>query len=379
VALGASSASAGDNAVALGASASAAGANAIALGLNASATGADGLAFGRDTQSSGAGAIAFGAGVKALQEGAIGIGRNAGGAGGAEARSIVIGDGAGDGAGTESVSIGYLSDTVGKAVAIGPSAHAFEASGVALGDSSQVSAGSTDSVAIGHNASVAIAGGGGNAVALGANSVADAADTVSLGNGNGLRRRIVHVQDGIQDDDAATVGQLNTTFQPLANLPTDVADLQQNALLHDGNTYNAARNGLAQRITGVADPQDGTDAANMRYVEAKIQDITQDYGDALVYTQGKDFHGTTMRLFDASRSVGGNATKVARKIVGVADGIVEKNSTEVVTGNQLWETNKDITVLAGKFDNSLAYDATAVALPFRPTTRTPTASRRRRG
>ncbi|MFV0617150.1 YadA-like family protein [Megasphaera sp. WILCCON 0056] len=49
-----------------------------------------------------------------------------------------------------------------------------------------------------------------NSVALGSNSVADEANTISVGSSS-LERRITHVADGISTTDAATVGQLQRT------------------------------------------------------------------------------------------------------------------------------------------------------------------------
>jgi hypothetical protein len=49
-----------------------------------------------------------------------------------------------------------------------------------------------------------------DAVALGANSIADADSTVSVGSAT-LQRRITHLADGVDDQDAATVGQLKKT------------------------------------------------------------------------------------------------------------------------------------------------------------------------
>lgn len=47
-----------------------------------------------------------------------------------------------------------------------------------------------------------------NSVALGYGSVADRVDSISVGS-TGHERQIIHVADGIEDTDAATVGQLN--------------------------------------------------------------------------------------------------------------------------------------------------------------------------
>jgi autotransporter adhesin len=70
---------------------------------------------------------------------------------------------------------------------------ALSTGGTALGQGARVQAGATDSVALGRG------------------SVATEGDTVSVGSA-GSERRITNVADGINDSDAATVGQL-TAFQ----------------------------------------------------------------------------------------------------------------------------------------------------------------------
>ncbi|WP_442855963.1 YadA-like family protein [Bartonella sp. JB15] len=58
--------------------------------------------------------------------------------------------------------------------------------------------------------------------------------------------------------------------------------------------------------------------------------------------------------YDASREEDGKITN--SKLTGVADGAVEKGSSDVVTGNQLWETNQKVNSLENKvneFENSV--------------------------
>lgn len=89
--------------------------------------------------------------------------------------------------------------------------------GVARGNHDNDGATGEDAIAIGVDASAGAKGatalGAGatasaeGAVALGAGSVADQANTVSVGS-EGNERRITHVADGVEDTDAANVGQL---------------------------------------------------------------------------------------------------------------------------------------------------------------------------
>ena len=116
--------------------------------------------------------------------------------------------------GNESVAIGHESVTDGKqAVAIGSSTFVRYDTSIAIGNNARV----------GHWYNNQ---GAPNAVALGADSVANESDTVSVGHrstdsiafwassnntyGTDLFRRIVNVADGTDDHDAATVKQLKT-------------------------------------------------------------------------------------------------------------------------------------------------------------------------
>lgn len=104
---------------------------------------------------------------------------------------------------------GTVSQYAGSGIAIGEGSVTNGVYGVALGNGAQASG--TNSTALGRSSSAS----GSDSVALGDYSVATEANEVSLGRGtigsNGyIARRLTHVADGINDDDAATVGQMNT-------------------------------------------------------------------------------------------------------------------------------------------------------------------------
>lgn len=108
---------------------------------------------------------------------------------------------------------GIVSGTVSQyavgGIAVGEGSVTNGVYGVALGNGAQASG--TNSTALGRSSSAS----GSDSVALGDYSVATEANEVSLGRGaigsNGyIARRLTHMADGINDDDAATVGQMNT-------------------------------------------------------------------------------------------------------------------------------------------------------------------------
>lgn len=111
--------------------------------------------------------------------------------------SIAIGRQSSAGAGQRAVAIGYKATiTDGARLAFG---------GMAVGAETFV--GATQGVALGYQASVD--GKASYSVALGSGSVANEESTISVGNGDkDLRRRVVNLDDGVNDYDAVNMKQL---------------------------------------------------------------------------------------------------------------------------------------------------------------------------
>nr|CDP79736.1 surface protein/adhesin [Bartonella schoenbuchensis] len=86
---------------------------------------------------------------------------------------------------------------------------------------------------------------------------------------------------------------------------------------------------------------DAFEAVNnsMSSLDNRIQQVeTQVNSNSLNWNDGKDAY---------SASHNGQASKVT----DVADGTIAQGSTDVVTGNQLWETNEKVNILEGKVDS----------------------------
>ena len=216
-----------------GCQANASGAGATAIGDAAVATGFSSTALGLFSRAEGRYSTAIGAGDRfsllthphALGDYSIAIGAGSGDFGGPHAngyRSIAVGQ--------KSVSadfdtsVGFNTNTKFASTAIGTDAQALADSSTALGRFAKASA--TSSLALGHGAVANKA----RAVAIGSGSLANVADTVSIGT-NTARRRIVNVQHGIANTDAATLGQVKaiaTAAAETANadLQRDVAELR---------------------------------------------------------------------------------------------------------------------------------------------------------
>lgn len=230
----------------------------VAMGMSSKATGANALALGRYTQSVGESDVAIGSYAKTLGAGA-GIAR------------VAIGEGAA--AGTE----GYTG-------------------AVALGGRSKAE---FDGVSIGYNSKASKTG----AVALGVHSIADEANTVSVGNST-TKRRIVNLADArvtSSSTDAVTGKQLYATEQKIGSL---------NGMLKAGS-----------------------------------------HTDSFVI-------GTGSVSASANTVSVGSASK-KRRIQYLADGVIGAGSTDAMTGNQLHATNTKVAAVE-KTANAAKTDLVAV-------------------
>src|SRR5690606_3099813 len=81
-----------------------------------------------------------------------------------------------------------------------------------------------------------------NSVALGANSVADQENTVSVGAA-GAERRVVNVAAGTADTDAANVGQMLAGDAHTLALAQSYTDVSSAAALSAANSYTDGRIG----------------------------------------------------------------------------------------------------------------------------------------
>lgn len=214
-----------------------------------------------------------------------------------------------------------------------------------------------------------------NSIALGANSVASEAYTVSVG-GSGTIRRIVNVANGTADTDAATVGQLNSGVTALGS---DVARIIGTTIGYDGENFsgeinigganydtveaalNALYNGTAGSTGGAVggdeieiDPDKGA----ITIAEGGNIQITQDGADANKFTVSVSKTPTFTAVYADSANIGGinmNSGGInmgGKQITGLADGNIAMDSTDAVTGRQLYEVNKEITNIDDRVTNT---------------------------
>lgn len=116
---------------------------------------------------------------------------------------------------TMDTAVGFKSTvTADGSVAVGANSTVESENSVAVGADSQIANGANGSSVLGQNASVATGAEG--SVAIGQNSVANEANTVSVGS-NTNQRRITNVADGLKETDAVNLRQLVTVEKSLKN------------------------------------------------------------------------------------------------------------------------------------------------------------------
>ncbi|WP_416360730.1 YadA-like family protein [Burkholderia orbicola] len=343
----------------------------VTIGKDAYATG-NNVAVGEgakaDTGGAGAGVIAIGANAAAGRPGYSG--------------AIAIGDGAravdgSQGGWMRAVAVGAGAQAQGVSVAIGPDAQSSPGNGVALGDHASVGANATW------------------AVALGTGSVADRADTVSVGNAKS-QRQIVNVAAGTQDTDVVNVTQLKGVATALGGGAGIGADGSVTApKYHVGDkTYG----NVGDAITAAAETGGGggADPNAVAYDDAAKSTVTLagEQGTTLKNVAAGAVNATSLeamngsQLYGASQSVasalgGGSTADAAGKLTAPAytldggkttaqnvgdavsnlDGRVTTNATNVeelqdnLAESGLWDKDKNHVIAAVTY--GLKADGTA--------------------
>ncbi|CAB3777185.1 hypothetical protein LMG28614_00378 [Paraburkholderia ultramafica] len=265
--------------------------NAMAIGPTAAAVGVNALAVGGGSAAGSDGSTAVGSAAGALS-----------------VNSTVVGAGASVGALSDnSVALGYNSRSSAlNSASIGGYASATSAGAVAIGYNSFVSQAATNALAMGSNATASAAG----AVALGGGSIANRANVVSVGSST-QSRQIAYVAAGTQATDAVNVGQLAGVAAALgggASIDSTGAVVAPSYTV-GGTTYNDVGAALA------AAASDGVGAS----------------ADALRYDTAQHDIAT----------LGNPGTPV--KLTNIADGTLSADSSDAVTGAQLYGVNQAVT------------------------------------
>ncbi|WP_312786462.1 ESPR-type extended signal peptide-containing protein [Stenotrophomonas indicatrix] len=291
-------------------------------------------------------------------------------------RYLAVGDtGVGQGAfsGAFGLAVGdgaEASLTSEGATAVGAFATAKARNSVALGRASYVHERAEDGFAVGGRSQVAARGGialgaesevrstARNSVAIGYQSIANDADTVSLGN-DLLKRRIANVANGRNTNDAATIGQLRGALSTLGGNIDANGNVTTPGFTVQGQHQSTVNDALTTLDAAVV-----TTGSRVDRVETQLRSVFQE-------TPSTRSDGTAQLTL-----VGANGMVISN----VANGLVAAGSREAVNGGQLHAVQQQLN---GRMDGleqrvdgqpqSRAV-ATASAAPTEQVTPTPEAS-----
>ncbi|PZT04965.1 ESPR-type extended signal peptide-containing protein [Stenotrophomonas maltophilia] len=275
----------------------------VVVGSRSTISGKRSVGYGNGIRSTGERNVAIGTNVKIEHwyATAVGDGAYAGGGWGATAYGN---DSRADGGNAVAIGSGSRVATGGGigGIALGGDARAGTSGysgAIAVGNKSNAS---FDAMAIGYESNASVSG----SVALGTRSVANEANSVSVGNSS-TKRRVVNVADArlnSTSSDAVTGKQLNATNSNVtaARSVADLAKTNADSALAKANTLS----GLLSQTSA---------SGNVRI--------------------GASNSGTVL---DVRNSASAN-----RKVTGVADGTLSTTSTDAVSGKQLNSTNGNVT------------------------------------
>ncbi|WP_182418753.1 YadA-like family protein [Bartonella sp. HY038] len=190
---------------------------------------------------------------------------------------------------------------------------------------------------------------------------------------NAGNQKITNVAQGTAATDAVNFGQLTTTNNNVAANTTaiaanktaitanttDITDLKTNALQWNGtDSFDATRNGAAQKITGVAAGTAASDAVNFgqltttnNNVAANTTAITTNKN--AIATNTTDIAGlkTNALQWDGSGTFDATRNGAAQKITGVANGTA---ASDAVNFGQLTTTNTNVTNVGNRLTTAVS-------------------------
>lgn len=309
--------------------------NSTAIGASARIYGSDSVAVGHQSSVTHKQGVAIGQGAKVESANSVAVGHEAIIKGNAE-NSIAIGNsktydpetGLGGGA-TQSVASGAKNSTV-----IGVGGATTSEGAVVLGYEARVNGSAANATAIGKDATIQVSSGNGN-VALGAESEVSKADVgddtahgvVSIGKSgdDGFTRRIVNVADGLNDSDAATVGQLNAMQSAYTDSGIVGGTMDKNTL-----ATGAVAIGKDSNVHGTGSIAIGTGSKVEKHNSVAIG------RNAIVKGAGSVALGaSSVATEDNVLSLGRNDGSLGLRIVNMKDGINERDAVTVGQMNEL--------------------------------------------
>lgn len=217
-----------------------------------------------------------------------------------------------------------------------------------------------------------------NSVALGANSVASEADTVSVGSST-QQRRIVNVADGTVAEgstDAVTGGQLYSLGSEVARIvggqgfTYDGKSFTGAAVNIGGKDYYTIEDALNALYDGIAGSTGGAVGGDKIVIDPNNGAVTIAEGENIKISKNEIMEGqyvigvsespTFSAVYADNAKIGditvgsGGINMGGKKITGLAEGELGANSTDAVTGGQLYTTNENIKTVSDSLGESVS-------------------------
>lgn len=262
----------------------------------------------------------------------------------------------------QGTAVGYKSKVTGaQGTAIGEQSTAEATGAATFGEGSHAKA--EQSTALGTGANVG--DGADHSVALGAGSTVYKSDlkstdkngVVSLGSGN-AGRRIIHVADGVNDTDAATVGQLTTAVASATKEVDDITMKTTDALNRSTETRSFKKAGL---VPGKSNSSYSTAIGNTGFGDSSIgtkSDMSVAIGD--VSQVGDNAERSTAIGYNSTISAGaehsvaiGEGTSVSKKesvAVGKDAQVETQNAIAIGTGARIGAGAVNSVAIGGLYE-----------------------------
>ena len=262
----------------------------------------------------------------------------------------------------QGTAVGYKSKVTGaQGTAMGEQSTAEAAGAATFGEGSHAKAKKSTALGTGAN----VGDGANNSVALGADSTVFNSDltstdkngVVSLGSGN-AERRIIHVADGVNNTDAATVGQMTTA---VANATKNVDDITMNttdALNKKSETRSFKQAGLvpgksnssystAIGNTGFGDPSIGTNSD----MSVAVGDVAH-IGDNAERSTAIGYNSNIAAEAEHSVAIGESSSVSKKESVAVGkDAQVEtQNAIAIGTGARIGVGAVNSVAIGGQYE-----------------------------
>lgn len=263
----------------------------------------------------------------------------------------------------QGTAVGYKSKVTGaQGTAMGEQSTAEAAGAATFGEGSHAKAKKSTALGTGAN----VGDGANNSVALGADSTVFNSDltstdkngVVSLGSGN-AERRIIHVADGVNNTDAATVGQMTTA---VANATKNVDDITMNttdALNKKSETRSFKQAGLvpgksnssystAIGNTGFGDPSIGTNSD----MSVAVGDVAH-IGDNAERSTAIGYNSNIAAEAEHSVAIGESSSSVSKKesvAVGKDAQVETQNAIAIGTGARIGVGAVNSVAIGGQYE-----------------------------